>query len=115
MQDGEHLSRFVATKRQRLVARSSKLLPMEPPRHAQVAGVLCPRIFRYAGMLVLTVDVSWTGITMRPVTSCIATTSRNRTGQEVSHSDPHVGGLSKSLACSHGVLHSFTGGGDDQR
>jgi len=42
---------------------------------------------------------------MRPVTSCIATTYKNRTGQEVSHSDPHVGGLEKPLACSHGILH----------
>src|SRR5437899_895278 len=80
---------------------------MEPPRHAQDVGVWYPRIFRYAGIAVLTVDVSWTGITMRPATSCIATTSTNRTGQEVSHSDPHVGGLSKPLAWSHGVLHDF--------
>jgi hypothetical protein len=42
---------------------------------------------------VLTVDVSWTGITMQPETSSTAIKSRNLTGQEVSHSDPHVGGL----------------------
>src|SRR6266487_3830765 len=42
---------------------------------------------------------------MQRETSSIDTASRNRTGQEVSHSDPHVGGLSKPLAWSHGVLH----------
>src|SRR5258708_37353716 len=78
---------------------------MEPPRHAQDVDVSCPRSLKCDGTPVLTVDVSWTETTMQHETSSLAINSRNSMGQEVSHSDPLVGGLSKLLAFSHGALH----------